>query len=154
MATLQAESNSSVSWIEHQMLDHVKGALRVTLDWNAPSVSMPRKKSSLRFSLQSFCRHLERLMRIEERDDYLHSLADSKPYLEPQIRRLRDDHNRFRQRIHELTPRMDALEDWQDDEFDRCCLEIRDLLDEVDQHDHEEVRLLQELLSYDEGGEG
>jgi hypothetical protein len=154
MATTQAESNTSVSWIEHQMLEHVKGALRVTLDWDAPTVSLARKKSSLRFSLQSFCRHLERLMRIEERDNYFVAIADSKPYLQPQIHRLQLDHERFRERIHELTPRMDSLLDWQDDEFRECCDEIRELLKEVDQHDHAEVRLLQDMLSYDEGGEG
>ncbi|TWT75903.1 hypothetical protein Pla123a_26870 [Posidoniimonas polymericola] len=154
MAVLHAQSTSSVSWIEHQMLEHVKGALRVTLDWNAPSVSMQRKKSSVRFSFQSFCRHLDRLMRIEERDNYLEELCEVKPYLEPQVRRLRADHDRFRRETHTLMARLEQLDEWQADEFDDCCLQIRELLAEVDQHDREEVRILQELLSYDEGGEG
>lgn len=154
MSTMQADSTTSVSWIEHQMLDHVKSALRVTLDWDAPSVSLSRKKSSVRFSFQSFCRHLERLMRIEERDNYLVELAEAKPYMEPQIRRLQDDHTRFRKRIHNLAPRLEALADWQEDEFRESCIEIREMLADVDQHDHAEVRLLQDMLSYDEGGEG
>lgn len=154
MSMLHTESNSSVSWIEHQMLDHVKSALRVTLDWDAPSVSLPRKKSSVRFSFQSFCRHLDRLMRIEERDNYLVELADNKPYLEPQVRRLQQDHDGFRRRTHELASRLEGLADWQETEFTECCGEIRELLNDVDQHDQAEVRLLQEMLVYDEGGEG
>lgn len=154
MGTTQTDSAMSVSWIEHQMLDHVKGALRVTLDWDAPEVSLSRKKSSVRFSFQSFCRHLERLMRIEERDNYLVELADSKPYLEPQIRRLQGDHDQFRRRIHELAPRLENLTDWQEEQYEQCCQQVRELLNAVDQHDHAEVRLLQDMLSYDEGGEG
>ena len=154
MSITHADSASSVSWIEHQMLDHVKSALRVTLEWDAPVVSLARKKSSVRFSFQSFCRHLERLMRIEERDNYLVELSDQKPYLEPQIRRLQEDHEHFRRRIHEIGERLEGLSDWEEHEFSDCCLEVRELLVDVDQHDHAEVRLLQEMLSYDEGGEG
>lgn len=154
MSVVQAQSSTSVSWIEHQMLDHVKGALRVTLDWNAPSVSLTRKKSSVRFSFQSFCRHLDRLMRIEENDNYLEELCETKPHFEPQVRRLRADHDHFRSRTHTLMAQLENLEEWQSDQFDECCLEIRELLREVDQHDHEEVRVLQELMSSDLGGEG
>jgi len=154
MSATRPDSLSSVSWIEHQMLDHIKGALRVTLDWDAPSVSLARKKSSVKFSLQSFCRHLERLIAIEEEDGYLEAVAESKPNLEPRIRRLRKDHERFRQWVCELAPRIEDVQDWQEDEFRAACDDVRALLHEVDEHDHKEVALLQETLILDEGGEG
>lgn len=153
MRTLN-DSTTSVSWIEHQTLEHVKDALRVTLDWNAPAVSMERKRSSVRFTLQSFCRHLERLMDIEESDGYLGRVVEEKPNLYVKLERLASDHKNFRERAQQLPPMLDRLHEWQGEEFDEACSEIRALLDEVDRHDHDEVRLLQEALSCDEGGEG
>ena len=37
MTTLHDPSIASTSWIEHQVLEHIKQALLVTLDWNAPN---------------------------------------------------------------------------------------------------------------------
>ena len=153
MRTLNG-SVASVSWVEHQTLEHIKDALRVTLEWDAPAVSMERKRSSVRFTLQSFCRHLERLMSIEEADGYLDRVVEQKPNLHCKIQRLSRDHQHFRARVAQLPPMLDHLHEWQDSEFDEACREIRELLDQVDRHDHDEVRLLQEALSYDEGGEG
>ena len=154
MATTNTDSMASVSWIEHQTLEHVKGALRVTVDWKAPAVSQARKKSSVRFTLQSFCRHLERVMSIEEEDGYMDVVAQEKPYLEDRIRRLATDHDRFRARVRELMPRLDDLAEWEEPDFDEVCDEIKEFLSDVDRHDLEEIRLLQETLTMDEGGEG
>lgn len=153
MRTLN-DSVASVSWVEHQTLEHIKKALRVTLAWDAPAVSMERKRSSVQFTLQSFCRHLERLMNIEETDGYLDRVAEDKPNLHCRIERLSRDHEYFRQRVHELPPALDHLHEWENNEFEDACQQIRRLLDDVDRHDQDEVKLLQEALSYDEGGEG
>ena len=150
----QTDSVASVSWVEHQTLEHIKQALRVTLKWDAPAVSMERKRSSVRFTLQSLCRHLERLMKIEEADGYLDRVVEEKPNLHFRIQRLTRDHQHFRSRVEQLAPMLDDLNEWQDAEFDDACGEINELLDEIDRHDHEEVSLLQDALSYDEGGEG
>lgn len=154
MPVANSQSVASVSWIEHQTLEHIKGALRVTVDWQAPSVSQARKKSSIRFALQSFCRHLERLMKIEEEDGYLDVVAEENPCLSHRISQLAEDHKHFRQRLKELVPRLAEVPDWQDEEFEGVCDEIKSFLDEVDRHDHDEVRLLQETMTMDEGGEG
>lgn len=148
------DSAVSVSWIEHQTLEHIKGALRVTLDWQAPSVSQARKKSSIRFALQSFCRHLERLMKIEERGGYMAVVAETNPCLEHRIRRLEGDHDRFRGQIKRLVPRLAEVADWQEEEFEFVCKDIKEFLEEVDKHDLAEVDLLQQTLTLDEGGEG
>lgn len=149
-----ATSQATACWMEHQILEHIKGALRVTVDWEAPVVSVARKKSSVRFAFQSFCRHLERMMDIEEEDGYLLEVPQEKPYLSDRVIRLLEDHVRFRLQITELSPELEALPDWKETEFELLCDKIRTLLDDVDRHDHEEVDLLQETLGYDEGGEG
>jgi len=154
MSTVHDTSLASVSWVEHKVLEHVKQALRVTLDWNAPVVSMPRKLSSLQFTMKSFRRHLERVMSIEEEGGYLDDVAEWKPNLQSRIDSLAGDHGRFRARIRQLVPELDQLNDWEEDRFHELCDEIRHLVDDVDRHDALEIDLLQESLLLDEGGEG
>lgn len=145
---------ASTSWIEHQVLNHVKQALRVTLDWDAPVVSMPRKLSSLKFTLKSFRRHLERVISIEEEGGYLEEVSSLKPNWQSKIDSLNREHSRFRARIRELSPRLESLSEWQEEEFAIICGEIRNLLDDIDCHDEKEIDLLQESMLMDEGGEG
>lgn len=140
--------------MEHQILDHVKNALRVTVDWKAPAVSMPRKLSSVQFTLKSFQRHLERLMAIEEEDGYMVVVAEAKPNLQYRIDQLAGDHDRFRRRVRAILPQLEDLTEWQQVDFEETCDKIRQLLNDVDRHDEEEVSLLQDSLLSDEGGEG
>ncbi|MEN1679644.1 MAG: hypothetical protein AAGJ46_08625 [Planctomycetota bacterium] len=154
MVVSQADSTASVGWIEHQTLEHIKGALRVTVDARGPQLSQSRRAASICFVLQSFCRHLERLMRIEEEDGYMADVAEVNPCLSQRIRALALDHHDFRERVRELAPRVEAVEHWDEAEFAAVCEEIRDFLDRLDHHDEAEIRLLQEALTMDEGGEG
>ncbi|MEM8947219.1 MAG: hypothetical protein AAGD11_18745 [Planctomycetota bacterium] len=154
MQGIDSRSQANVAWMEHQILDHVKDALRVTLDWQVPAVGLSRKLSSVRFTLKSFQRHLERLMEIEEQDGYMVVVAETKPHLSLRVERLARDHESFRSEIDHLLPEIESLTDYESEEFDRICAEIAYLLEEVDRHDVEETELLQETLLFDEGGEG
>jgi hypothetical protein len=154
MSTLHDTSSAATSWMEHTILDHIKQALRVTLDWKAPVVSMPRKLSSLQFTMKSFRRHLERVMSIEEEGGYLSDIVDARPSLQSRVLSLARDHIRFRTRIRQIVPELDELNDWEEVRFVEVCDEIRSLLKEVDAHDALEVDLLQESLLLDDGGEG
>ena len=145
---------ASTSLIEHQVLNHVKQALRVTLEWDAPVVSLPRKLSSLQFTIKSFRRHLERVMSIEEEGGYLEEAAEAKPNLQSRIESLTRDHVRFRARVREIVPELDALSEWQEERFGSLCQEIHHLLDDIDRHDAREIDLLQESMLMDDGGEG
>jgi hemerythrin-like domain-containing protein len=153
MPALQ-ESSLGTSLMEHRVLGHVKQALRVTLNWKAPSVSMPRKLSSLKFTIKSFQRHLERVMTIEEEGGYLSEVVERKPFMQEQINRLAGDHRRIRRRLRELVPELSSINEWDDDRFHEVCDDVSRLLDEVDAHDGEEIDLIQETLLMDEGGEG
>lgn len=154
MQGIDTRSQANAAWMEHQILDHVKLALRVTLGWQVPTVGLPRKLSSLQFTLKSFQRHLERLMDIEEQDGYMAMVAETKPHLTARVERLEHDHNAFRREICHLLPEVESLSDYQSEEFEMVCEEITALLEHVDRHDTEEIELLQETLLYDEGGEG
>ena len=152
MRTIQ--DAASATWMEHRILDHVKQALRVTLDWDTPDVSLPRKLSSVQFTASSFLRHFERVMSIEEEGGYMSVVGDMKPYLQERIDALAGDHERFRARTARLIPQIDEVAEWDEARFHELCGELRVLLDDVDEHDAKEISLLQEALLYDVGGEG
>jgi len=154
MTTIRDASTASTSWMEHKILEHIKQALRVTLYWKAPAVSIPRKLSSLQFTMKSFHRHLERVMTVEEEGGYLKEISALKPNLERRIESLTGDHDRFRARIRQLMPELDGLHEWEEERFGSVCAAICALLDDVDRHDRQEIDLLQESLLLDEGGEG
>lgn len=139
---------------EQRVFTHIKQALRVMVEWRAPSVSQGRKRSSVRFALRSFCRHLERLMEFEEKGGYLPNVVDQRPNWEHRVGQLRAEHSDLRQRIDRLAPQIDDEGVWQSERFDSACAAIRELLDTVDRHDRDEIALLQETLLWDEGGEG
>ncbi|MCO6045415.1 hypothetical protein NG895_16010 [Aeoliella sp. ICT_H6.2] len=144
-------SHASQSWMEHEALEHVKRALRVTTSWQSPAISYQRKRQSVEFALESFTRHLERLMDIEEQDGYLRMVVESKPSKAKQIAKLRDEHQMFRDRTGELLDAISDLGEWEAIEFERICAEIGQLLDDIDRHDRAEINLLQDAMLLDEG---
>ena len=139
---------------EQQVLEHLKSALRVMVDWRAPAVSLSRKRSSVRFALRSFCRHLERLMKFEETGGYLTEIAEKRPCWQTRVRRLRSEHSSLRAQMDRLAPQLENADELRADKFESACVAIRALLDEVERHGHEEIALLQDTLLCDEGGEG
>src|SRR3954447_20169714 len=98
MPTLR-DSAASTACMEHQVFEHIKQALLVTLNWQAPSVSMPRKLSSLQFTIKSFQRHFERVISIEEEGGFMADAMDAKPYYQDRVGQLEQDHARFRERL-------------------------------------------------------
>jgi hemerythrin-like domain-containing protein len=145
---------ANASWMEHQILHHVKQALRVTLQWKTPAVGLPRKISSVQFTIKSFQRHLNRVMELEEQDGYMQMVAERKPNLDERIRTLEREHDEFRRRLGELVPRIDSLTDGDHELVEELCEQLEGLLDRIDQHDLQEIELLQETMLCDEGGEG
>jgi hypothetical protein len=104
--------------------------------------------------MKSFSRHLLRMIDLEECDGYMAVVLEEKPNLDARIRRLARDHQWFRERLNELEPEIDSMTGLAEDQFEYVCSEIAELLDRVDEHDVEEIELLQETLLLDEGGEG
>ena len=154
MRTLNSTDATRACWVEHEVLEHIKGALRVTLRWDAPAVGLPRKKSSLCFTLRSFQRHLDRLMTMEEEGGYMVAVAEVKPNLQDRINRLESEHNGFRCHLREIVPQLEDLSEFDDQRFEELCGELVGLLNRVDRHDEEAIDLLQVTLTLDEGGEG
>jgi hemerythrin-like domain-containing protein len=140
--------------MEHQIFEHVKQALLVTLNWQAPAVSMPRKLSSLQFTIKSFQRHFDRVISIEDEGGYMADVLEYKPYMEERIAHLAKDHARFRERLKKLTAELNDIKEWDEPRFDDVCGDLRSLISDVDRHNENECELLQESMLVDDGGEG
>jgi hemerythrin-like domain-containing protein len=153
MSTLR-DSTSSTACMEHQVFEHIKQALLVTLNWQAPAVSMPRKLSSLQFTIKSFQRHFERVISIEDEGGYMSHVVECKPYMEERIEQLARDHTRFRERLRKLIPKLNDIKEWEEPRFEEVCDELRSLIADIDRHNEQEVELLQESMLVDDGGEG
>lgn len=153
-SSLELRAHAQAAWMEHQILSHLKQALRVTLNWKAPSVSMPRKMSSVQFTMKSFQRHLVRMMDLEEQDGYMTAVVERSPNSSPRIQRLEREHAEFREQLEDLTPDVSALTAFDEDRFEATCARISELLNRVDMHDVNEIELLQETMLCDDGGEG
>lgn len=154
MQAIDPKSQANTACLEHEILNHIKQALRVTLGWKVPREGVSRKLSSIQFTLKSFQRHLERLMTIEELDGYMSFVEEIKPNMHFRVDRLKRDHHRFRKSLEVLLPRVESLSEYDGEEINAACAEICDLLDRIDRHDREEIELLQDSMWLDEGGEG
>jgi hypothetical protein len=115
---------------------------------------MPRKLSSLQFTIKSFKRHLERVISLEENGGYMADVLDARPYLQDRIDGLSADHTRFRTRLQQLISELNEISEWEEPRFDKVCEDLRRLLNDIDLHDEREIELLQESLLFDDGGEG
>jgi hemerythrin-like domain-containing protein len=132
--------------IEHQMLDHVKDALRVTLQSNVSLVTLASKLSSVQFMAQSFERHLARLFALEEEGGYLAMVRERRPELYERVVALRKEHAEFRAALENILHGFDALGNEDQQAFHVLCDSLTALLERIDAHDAREVELLEQVL--------
>lgn len=149
---MKSPNTAAQTLVEHEILQHVGRALEVSLDWKVAEVSFPRKLQSVRFTAQSFARHLERLLALEEDGGYMEAPQSCKPHWAEAISALKRQHDGFRAQLDGLMP---ALENPQIGEasFDRLCHQLRGLLADLQAHHARENTLLMEMLYEEEGGE-
>lgn len=139
--------------VEHEMLTHITSALRTILDWKQQDYDLSRKLASLRFAAQSYERHLERLMSLEEHDGYMDAILEVQPQLTRQIEALRKQHGEFRRALGRLVYRLEHVSPTDREKFAEISTELADLLNKVDEHSACETDLLQEAFLRDEGGQ-
>lgn len=136
---------------EHELLAHIAGALRTTIDWALHTQDCSSRLPSLRFIAHSFHRHLEHILELEERDGYMpavdgHRHAD----LRGRIAEMRQEHDRFRQLVSESLERLAVLSA-------SDYLTLRDvstgillLLDQINEHNQREMLVIEEARERDD----
>ena len=145
---------------EANILRSVRGALERALGWDVASTGFTQKLCSVHFALKSLDRHVQRMMELEERGGYMAVVGDTKPNLRDRAELLQAEHEMLRERFGQVMtafeplPRVVALNTSQQDRFVQLCDELDMLLQDLDHHEAREAELLQDVLLYDEGGEG
>ena len=140
--------------VEHDMLKHLVEGLRMAAGWQVQGQDASRKLSTLRFVLQSFQRHLERLLALEEDDGYMGLVRACAPWLGRTTDALRAEHGRFRTEASRLVQRLERLPATDLAGLGEFCDDLLVLLGEIGEHSDKEMALLQEAFDRDEGGEG
>lgn len=140
--------------IEHEMLKHIAAALRATMQWQLTGEDLSRKLGSLRFISQSFQRHLEHVMTLEEYDGYMNIVTESYPEFTERTKKLRAEHDHFREELGRTNYRLERLSASDLDGFNDNCQRLNTLLEEINDHNQRETALIQEAFLEDVGGEG
>ncbi len=151
---MDSKNYASLCLMEHQILQHVKDALRITLGWDTDAVGPARKVSSVQFTMLSLSRHLERVMGLEEEDGYMTSVRELKPNLYDRAASLRMEHQEFRKALETIMPALEKVDPSDDASFGKVCGSVTDFLARIDRHDKQETELLQAAFYDDIGGEG
>jgi hemerythrin-like domain-containing protein len=131
--------------LEHEVVARVSDALRTAIGWSHHG-GVSRKAESVRFLGESFQRHLERMLDLEEHGGYLELLAKSHPQLGGELKRLGQEHEQFRYQIDAALARLEQLSDPNQAELDQVLDELTSLLAQIDSHNKSEMRLLQEVV--------
>jgi hypothetical protein len=140
--------------VEHELLHHLIGGLRSTAAWRVQEPDASRKLSTLRFIAQSFQRHLERLLTLEEYDGYMGLMKDSAPRLGRATDTLRSEHEQFRTEARRIVQQLDRLPATDLPALGQTCDDLLTLVTRIEEHSRKEITLIQETFGRDEGGEG
>lgn len=139
--------------VEQGMLENLMQALRDTMAWQVEGDNS-RKVSTLRFIAQSFQRHLEHLMTLEEYDGYMDLVMSTSPHLSRSVQNLRQEHDQFRGAVRRLVQRLERLSVSDAPGLAAVCNDLQALLEQVVAHDRRERGLWLEAFGRDGGGEG
>jgi hemerythrin-like domain-containing protein len=140
--------------VEQELLGHIMQVVRISAGWPVPGPDASRKLSTLRFVAQSFQRHLEHLLTLEEYDGYMDLVRTCAPRLGRLTEALKLEHDVFRGRTRQLVQRLERLAATDVKTLDTVCTEMLELLNRVEEHNKKETELIQEAIAQDEGGEG
>jgi hypothetical protein len=119
-----------------------------------PGPDGSRKLSTLRFVAQSFQRHLEHVLALEEFDGYMDLALASAPWLGRATDALRAEHDLFRTEARRLVQRLERLPATDVAALGKLCDDLLVLLGKIEGHNGKEVALIQEAVGRDGGGEG
>jgi len=139
--------------IEHDLLSHVMQGLRISTAWKVPGQDASRKLSTVRFVTQSFQRHLERLLALEEFDGYMDMVSGCAAHLKRATIVLRAEHDSFRTEARRIVQHLERLSVSDLAALDNVCADLLVLLGQIETHNSKEIALLQESFSQEEGGE-
>jgi iron-sulfur cluster repair protein YtfE (RIC family) len=146
---MQRKEIAEQTRVENGMLKYLVEGLRKV---HGPDYS--RKLSTLRFITQSFQRHLEHMMSLEETNGYMDMVLTTAPQLGRSVDALRKDHEWFRSALGSIASRLERLAPTDAAALADVSQDLHNLLHKLDEHSKKEADLVLEAIERDEGGEG
>jgi len=120
--------------------------LRTALERKDHDYDHSQKLSTLRLAAGSFRRHLERLLFLERKEEYLRLFPDSQPSLRSQAGQLDQEHMQICQALNQLIRRLNDLSPTDHVGYGYISDELASLLERVDRHCNQETELLEKAL--------
>jgi hypothetical protein len=102
--------------------------------------------SAVHFLTESFQRHLERMLELEERGGYLEMIRQSHGELRARADSFRQEHQQFRGTTGRLLQAMSRSDEPSSAEAESIFNELTSLLEQIDGHNKRELDLLQEII--------
>ena len=138
--------------LEHEVLARLSDALRTAVSWN-PHGDLSHKLETVQFLAQSFQRHVERMLDLEEHDGYMDMVHSSFPEFDAQVAAFRREHEAFRQGADGIVYRLENSAALDAAETEALFEEVAQLLEAVDAHNKREMELLRQLVMEQASGE-
>jgi hemerythrin-like domain-containing protein len=104
------------------------------------------KLSSVQFLAESFQRHLERMLELEEQQGYMGAIEAGFPQFQGQVADFRRQHDQFRRWVQGLLLRLSQSDNLTSSEADLLFEDVASLLDQIDRHNKQEMNLLEEVI--------
>ncbi|MBI3462100.1 MAG: hemerythrin domain-containing protein [Planctomycetes bacterium] len=137
---------------EHEVLAQLSDALRTAIRWGQHG-DLPRKMSAVHFLLESFQRHLERMLALEERGGCLEMLKQSHPDFQSRADAFRQEHDQFRDTTRRLLQAMSHSPEPTPADVESVFGDLTSLLEKIDSHNQRELDLLQEVILHQQSSE-
>jgi hypothetical protein len=151
---VDAKDIAQQTQVEQELLHHLARGLRSTAAWRVQEPDASRKLSTLRFVSQSFQRHLERLLALEEYEGYMELIVNAAPRLGRRTEALRGEHEDFRAEARRIVQELELLPATDLPSLGQVCDDLLGLVIRIEDHNKTEMALIQEALGRHDGGEG
>jgi hypothetical protein len=140
--------------VEKGLLQILLEGLQKTMAWKRYRAELSRKLMVLKYLIECFQTHMERLMRLEERDGYMTEVVKKSPHLNNTVNSLRRQHEEFRQETRVIVHDLERLFPTDQNSLNKVFGRANSLLRKFDSHTQREADIFVESLLRDEGGEG
>jgi hemerythrin-like domain-containing protein len=138
---------------EHEVLARLSDSLRTAIRWGQHG-DLSRKLAAVQFLTESFQRHLERMLELEEQGGYLEMLEKSHPQFQSRAATFREEHQQFRESTQRLLRGMGQSIVPTQSDVESHFNELTALLEKIDTHNKRELDLLQEMILHHQADEG
>lgn len=112
------------------------------------------KLSTIRFHTNSFERHFTRISALADHNGYMHVIVETNPNMAGEVDAMRRERQALHDVLNKLIVRLERISGDDNGAFKMICIEVENLLDDINAHGKAETELLQRAFVQEFGGSG